>query len=257
MDPPPGVRNEWEFFTDLTLAMGKPLFGVRGVNTFVKATRALARVLRRPGLAFHPSWMDRLLVRLSNRIKYKDIFEHPHGWVFAEREFGHLKKNLLTPDKEINVAPPEFVSECRRLLRSPRPQAPAGYPYQLSNQRSRHSMNSWLNELPGLHKKHRGNDLGVNPKDAAEIGVVDGDRVRVSSTVASVETTVRISDALRPGVLVMKHGWGSRVFDPMHGGAPESYGTNRNLLIPGNELDPLSQNPGLSSTYVAVERMEC
>jgi formate dehydrogenase len=256
VDVPPGVRNEWVFFADLTIAMRRPLFGMRGVNTFIKATRALARILRRPGLAFHPSWLDRLMVRMGNRVTYKDILDHPHGWVFGEREFGHLKKNLLTSDKKVHAAPAPFVRECHRLLGSPQPQTPDGYPYQLSNQRSRHSMNSWLNELPSLHKKDRGNDLQVHPKDAAEIGVVDGDRVRVISRVGSLETTVRISDTPRHGVLVMKHGWGSRVFDPKNGAAPESHGTNRNLLIPDDDLDPLSQNPALSSTFVAVERIE-
>ncbi len=255
VDAPPGVRNEWEFFTDLTLAMGRPLFGVRGVNTFIKTTRTLARILNRPGLAFHPSWLDRLLVRIGGRITYKDILDHPHGWVFGEREFGHLKNNLLTPDKKIHAAPPQFVRECRRLLGSAHPQAPAGYPYQLSNKRSRHSMNSWLNEGPSLHKKGRGNDVEIHPKDAAEIGVTDGDRVRVRSTVGSLETTVQISDAPRPGVVVMKHGWGSRIFDPVNGGAPESHGTNRNLLIPDDNLDPLSQSPAMNSTFVAVERI--
>jgi formate dehydrogenase len=114
-------------------------------------------------------------------------------------------------------------------------------------------MNSWLNELPGLHGKRRANDLEINPEDAAELGVVDGDRVRVSSTVGSLETDVRISGALRPGVLLMKHGWGSRVFDPRSGGPPESHGTNRNLLVRDDDVDPLSQNPALSSTYVAIE----
>jgi formate dehydrogenase len=255
VDPPPGVRNEWEFFTDLTLAMGRPLLGMRGVNTFVKTTRALARICNRPALAFHPSWLDRLMVRMGKRIKYKDILDHPHGWVFGEREFGHLKSHLLTPDKKVHVAPTEFIRECRRRLRSPQPQAPQGYPFLLSNMRSRHSMNSWLNELPGLHRKDRGNDVEVHPKDAAEIGVADGDRVRVSSSVGSLETTVQISDAPRRGVVIMKHGWGSRIFDPKNGGTPQSYGTNRNRLIPDDNLDPLSQNPALSSTFVAVERI--
>jgi len=66
---------------------------------------------------------------------------------------------------------------------------------------------------------------------------------------------VQISDAPRPGVVVMKHGWGSRIFDPVNGGEPESYGTNRNLLIPDDNLDPLSQSPAMNSTFVAVERI--
>ena len=34
------------------------------------------------------------------------------------------------------------------------------------------------------------------------------------------------------------------MFDPRGGGAPESYGVNRNLLVSGNAVDPLSQTVG-------------
>jgi formate dehydrogenase len=36
---------------------------------------------------------------------------------------------------------------------------------------------------------------------------------------------------------------------------PESYGANRNLLIDGGPVDPLSQTAALSSSYVGVERV--
>ena len=67
---------------------------------------------------------------------------------------------------------------------------------------------------------------------------------------------MQICDAPRRGVVVMKHGWGSRIFDPVNGGAPESFGTNRNRLIPDDNLDPLSQSPAMNSTFVAVQRID-
>lgn len=39
------------------------------------------------------------------------------------------------------------------------------------------------------------------------------------------------------------------------GGAPESFGANRNLLVDGGPADPLSQTSALSSSYVGVERV--
>jgi formate dehydrogenase len=50
IEPPPGARPEWRIFTDLALAMRKPLFGIKGVNSFVKASRTLARITGRPAL---------------------------------------------------------------------------------------------------------------------------------------------------------------------------------------------------------------
>ena len=66
--PPPGVREEWQIFTDLAIAMRRPLFGVRGLNGFITATRRLARVAGRPGLEFTPHWIDRLLVATSRKV---------------------------------------------------------------------------------------------------------------------------------------------------------------------------------------------
>ena len=78
VEPPPGARQEWRIFVDLAIAMRKPLFGAKGVNGFIKATRRLARLTRRPGLEFGPHWIDRLVVATGRkfngrRIKWRDV----------------------------------------------------------------------------------------------------------------------------------------------------------------------------------------
>lgn len=188
-------------------------------------------------------------------MKWREIMAHPHGLVLGPREFGHFKDALRTDDKKVHAAPPEFVARTRELLAQPHPQAPDRYPFQLANRRNRHSMNSWLNELPGLHRSGRANDVVINPADAAALGISDGDRVRVFSSVGQIELAASLSNRPRRGLVVVDHGWGSRIFDPRGGGVAESYGANRNLLIDGAPLDPLSQTSPLSSSYVGVERL--
>lgn len=175
--------------------------------------------------------------------------------VLGPREFGHFRGALRTPDKKVHVAPPEFVTRTSELLSSAPPSAPAGYPFQLGNRRNRHSMNSWLNDLPGLHPGGKRSEVVIHPADAAELGVTDGDRVRVFSPVGAIELAATLSDRPRRGLVIVDHGWGSRVFDPRGGGAPQAYGVNRNLLADGDSLDPLSQTSTLSSTYVGIERV--
>jgi formate dehydrogenase len=68
-----------------------------------------------------------------------------------------------------------------------------------------------------------------------------------------VELPVKVVDGGRPGVVAIPHGWGSRVYDPRSGGAPEGLGVNRNLLIDRADIDPLSQTPALNATPVRVE----
>jgi formate dehydrogenase len=116
-------------------------------------------------------------------------------------------------------------------------------------------MNSWLNELPGLHPGGKGNAVVINPLDAAALSIGDGDLVRVFSPVGEIELAATLSDRPRRGVVVVDHGWGSRIFDPRGGRPPESYGANRNLLIAGAPVDPLSQTPAMSSSYVGIARV--
>jgi len=95
----------------------------------------------------------------------------------------------------------------------------------------------------------------IHPDDAAALGVSDGDRVRVFSPVGAIELAASLSERPRRGVIVVDHGWGSRVFDPRGGAEPQSFGVNRNLLVDAGPVDPLSQTSALSSSYVGVERL--
>lgn len=116
-------------------------------------------------------------------------------------------------------------------------------------------MNSWLNELAGLHPSGKRNDVIINPEDAAALGIADGDTVRVFSEVAEINLAASLSDRARRGVVIVDHGWGSTVFDPRGHGMPEKYGVNRNLLVDNTAVDPLSQTAPLNSSYVGVERV--
>jgi formate dehydrogenase len=253
VEPPPGVREEWRFFTDLAIAMGVPMFGQRGVNGFIKATRMLAKVTKRPSLAFDPEWIDRLLVLSGRKLKFKDIKAAPHGIVFGEKEFGHLKEALKTKDKRIHFGSAELLTEARRQLAAPPQVPPENYPLYLSNRRHHDSMNSWLNDLPGLHKRSRTSQVMINPADAAARGIATGDTVRVSSPTNSVEVAALVNDAASPGVVVIDHGWGSRVFDPRGGAEPIAFGVNRNSLVSSTDIDPLSQTASLNTACVQVD----
>ncbi|TFV57493.1 formate dehydrogenase [Mycobacterium sp. PS03-16] len=260
VDPPAGVREEWQIFTDLALAMRRPLFGVRGLNAFVRATRRVAAVCGRPALAFGPQWINRIVVATSRKVngrklRWRDVVAHPHGLVLGPREYGHFRAALRTPDGKVHVAPPEFVARARELLAAGPPSAPPGYPFELGNRRHRHSMNSWLNDLPALHPAGKRSEVVIHPDDAAALDIADGDRVRVFSPVGAVELPAAVSDRPRPGQVIVDHGWGSRIFDPRGGGAPQSYGVNRNLLADGDSLDPLSQTSTLGGVHVGIEKV--
>ena len=252
IEKPAGVMDEWVFFTELALAMNRNMFGKPGVNKFIRLSRALAARTGNEKLAMNPEWIGRLMVAMGRRLKWKDIIAHEHGWVFGEKTYGHLPETVLTDDKRVQLAPPIFVAETTRLLASPPVHDPV-FPLLMTNKRVRESMNSWLNESPGLFKLKRENRIEIHPEDAAELEIEDGARVRVSSPLGAVELVAEVTDSMRRGVVCVPHGWGGRVFDPVSGDVLDAPGVNRNLLVDSRRIDRFSQTPALNSTMVRVE----
>lgn len=255
IDKPDGVMEEWEFFTELALAMDRNLFGKPGVNRIVKLSRRVARLTKRPGLAMNPEWIQRLLVALGRRLKWSDIRARPHGWVYGEPEFGHLAGAIAHDDRQVHVAPDAFLAAARDALAQDA-QASDEFPLVLVNKRIREAMNSWLNESPGLFQARRTNVVEVHPDDAAAAGISDGDAVRLTSATGTIELTATVTDGMRAGVVCVPHGWGGRIFDPATGTAPAAFGANRNLLVENGKLDRFSQTPAFNSTAVRIEPAE-
>jgi formate dehydrogenase len=253
--PPPGVKEEWQFFTDLALAMNRNLFGKPGVNAFIRASRRLARITGNPQHAMNPRWVERLMVMAGRRLKYDDIRKHEHGWLYGKKEYGHFAKVLRTPDKAVHCAPPKFLWALKQTLAERRTRTSAEYPLLLINRRVRESMNSWLNETEGLFAQQRQNVAELHPDDATGLGIADGEWIRIHSAAGQIELPARIVAGGRPGVVTVPHGWGSAIYDPVNNDAPARLGANRNLLIDRHEIDPFSQTPSLNAKPVRIERI--
>jgi anaerobic selenocysteine-containing dehydrogenase len=85
--------------------------------------------------------------------------------------------------------------------------------------RRKDMMNSQLNDLPGLRKHGSGNRVELCSADAADRAIATGDEVVVWSEHGEMRMHAIVSDAPRPGVVVVEYGWGSGIFDPVGGAA--------------------------------------
>jgi anaerobic selenocysteine-containing dehydrogenase len=97
--------------------------------------------------------------------------------------------------------------------------------------RNRRQHNTWGRRMmPRLREgENARNPLFLNPTDAADRGLGEGDPVSVSSAWGAVETVVGLDPALRPGVVAMSHGYGERNADDPEGA---EVGVNVNRLLP-------------------------
>ena len=76
--------------------------------------------------------------------------------------------------------------------------------------------------------------------------------VALTSRISTIRAKARVTDEVPTGILSMDHGWGSRLFDPQGGAAPEVQGVTRNLLVPGDIVDELAGAPNLHGTHVSI-----
>ena len=96
----------------------------------------------------------------------------------------------------------------------------------LIGKRDVRSQNSWMHNTPKHRDPRRRQRALLNPKDAAVIGVDDGEPVRITSATGTGVVPVAISDEVAPGAVTVPHGWGHR--DAGWKTANEAGGTNVN-----------------------------
>jgi DMSO reductase family type II enzyme molybdopterin subunit len=88
------------------------------------------------------------------------------------------------------------------------PRIGGDYPLAMVGQHARWSIHaSWRDSTPLLRLQRGEPAVIVNVLDAQARGLSDGDRARVRNDLGSFEALVRISPTVRPGQLVMNHGW--------------------------------------------------
>jgi len=122
----------------------------------------------------------------------------------------------------------------------------------LVGRRQLRSNNSWMHNLERLISGPERCTLQIHPDDAARLGVEDGGQAAVRSRTGALEARVEVTDAVRPGVVSLPHGWGHDADGARLGVAAGRPGVNSNLLADETLVDALSGNAVLNGIPVAV-----
>ena len=156
---------------------------------------------------------------------------------------------LGTPDKKIRLAPQYLLDDLPRL--AARLERPAE-PLVLVSRRHLRSNNTWLHNVPALMKGKDRCTLLMHTDDAARYGIADDDIVTVKSEAGEIRVPVEITDAIKPGVVSMPHGWGHGKPGTRMAVANNSPGANTNALSPPTFIDEPSGNGALNGIPVTV-----
>jgi anaerobic selenocysteine-containing dehydrogenase len=174
--------------------------------------------------------------------------EQPNGIDFGPM-VAQVPEILNTGDKKIRLAPEYLLDDlprlARRLDREPDELV-------LVSRRHLRSNNSWLHNVSALMKGRDRCTLLMHPKDATSRGVADGDTVTVRSSAGHIEVPVEMTEAIKPGVVSMPHGWGHGKPGTRMSVANSSPGVNTNILSPPTFLDEPSGNGALNGIPVTV-----
>ncbi len=103
--------------------------------------------------------------------------------------------------------------------------------------------NAYLNDLCGE------NELWINDQRAGDLGISDGDMVKISSKVGAGELKAKVTDLIHPEAVFMLHGFGHEAKM-----AKRSYAKGvSDALLMENLSDNIGGSPALHDTFVSVK----
>jgi anaerobic selenocysteine-containing dehydrogenase len=253
-------RQDWQIYLDLSARMAhKPSV----------LTRATQRALQMLG----PAALIELLLRTGpyglrhsldprKSLSVSLLKQHPQGIDLGPLQ-PQLPEALYHLDKKIHLALDYFCPDVMRVeahffghihahTHDTPAQSSQGYPMTLIGRRHVRSNNSWLHNSRRLVKGKSRCTAMIHPNDAAALGIVNEQLIRVRSRVGEVQIAAEITDQLMQGVISIPHGWGHHKHGTQWQIAEQHAGVNVNALTDDLQVDELSGNAALNAVAVYV-----
>jgi anaerobic selenocysteine-containing dehydrogenase len=181
-----------------------------------------------------------------NGLTLQRLKDNPHGIDLGPLS-PQIPKMLRTPSGMVELAPEPILADIPRLHASLGSHDDG---FLLIGRRQLRSNNSWMHNLPALSGGSNQCTLQIHPDDAYRLGVTD--LAVVTGPGGKLEVPVEITDAIRPGVVSLPHGWGHTAPGTQMSVAARNPGVNVNSLFDDSLLDPLSGNAVLNAVPVEI-----
>jgi anaerobic selenocysteine-containing dehydrogenase len=245
LQPPPGVRHDWEILSDLALRLHRAGGGRRDRKVLLTL-----RTMR----ALGPRRVLDGLLRLGPHglrgrgLSVRALEKEPHGV-----DLGPLEPRFpgVLKGKRLQLAPALYREDLGRLEAQLDGAAADGL--RLIGRRQLRSNNSWMHNAQRLVKGPPACTLLMHPDDAKARNLADGQKVLVRSRVGEVTVPLVVSTEIAPGVVSLPHGWGHVRSGTALTVAAAHAGASINDLTDELRLDALSGNAGFSDVPVSVE----
>lgn len=243
---PEGALHDWEILLELAARID----ALRGHRVRAALTRTVLGRLGPTGLV---AWLLRTgpygagYNPFGSGLSLGRLRRAPHGLDLGPLQ-PCLPGALRTEDGRLNLAPPRFVQDLARLRAE-------GFPsggLVLVGRRDLRSNNSWMHNSERLMKGRDRCTLLMHPDDAAARGLANGQAVAIRSRVGEVQVDLETTDAMRPGVVCLPHGFGHGRDGVQLRVAQARPGQSSNDLNDDARVDALAGTAAFSGTPVEV-----
>lgn len=136
------------------------------------------------------------------------ILDSPSGLIFSVDDYDESWKRIGFANGKINAGVPELYDELKQLATEAPPGPTADYPFFLSAGERRSFTANTIFRNPQWRKKDRAGSLRINPGDAANLGLDEGDLARVSTCRGTAVAPVEITDQMQTGHVSLPNGLG-------------------------------------------------
>ena len=194
--------------------------------------------------------LNALLKRGPYKLSLKKLKAQPHGIDLGPLQ-PQLPAGLHHRDKRIHLDTDFFLADLDRL-QALLDDSHSREQTLLIGRRHVRSNNSWMHNSQRLVKGKPRCTAQIHPRDAARMGLNDGQNLRITSRVGSIVLPAEVTDQIMPGVVSVPHGWGHQRDGVQLRVAQEHAGVSVNDLTDEQSLDALSGNAALNALPVQL-----
>lgn len=184
------------------------------------------------------------------QVNLKELKKNPHGIDLGPLQ-NMLPKGLKHKDKKIHLNVDFYQGDLDRVKEMM--QQYNDDQILLIGRRHVRSNNSWLHNSQRLVKGKSRCTLMLHPETAKQKGIEQGQLVKVTSRVGSVNIEAEVTDELMPGVVSIPHGWGHGRKGVKQKIAQANAGVSVNDLTDDTLVDTLCGNAAVNGVPVTLE----
>jgi len=166
---------------------------------------------------------------------FQSILNAPEGLWVGKANDQNPMDGIKTPSNKIEVHIPELENEVKALNAENEAEdlnMPEGFPLILNAGRHMRTNANTLMRNPEWNKGRRACTIAMNPADTDKLDLTDGQTVRVSTRAGSAAGELETSRRVRPGTVLIPHGFGL-----IYSG--QTHGLNVNYLTQNTHRDPI------------------